>query len=141
MIMERKPSPLELCLLEACRLSTSSLSAEIRLGVILADNAVELLLLGMAEEFIFHDRWSTKPSWDYDRRVQVHSTFEAKSSLPLSKAGSIRRKPRSPAPATTSEMEPTTLANRAAVIEWLRLGVRTCFNLHYNSRRITETLS
>ena len=46
--------------------------------MILADNAVELLLLGMAEDFIFHDRWSTEPDWDYDRRVQVHTTFEAK---------------------------------------------------------------
>ncbi len=76
--MQRGPTPLELCLSEASRLSFSSTPAEVRLGVILADNAVELLLLGKAEDFIFHDRWSTEPDWDYDRRVQVHSTFEAK---------------------------------------------------------------
>lgn len=73
-----EPTPLALCLREAARLHSSTLTAEVRLAAILADNAVELLLLGLSEDFIFHDRWSTKPEWDYDRRSQLYSSFEAK---------------------------------------------------------------
>lgn len=78
-----KTTALSLCLTEARRLCFSPDVAELRLAAILADNALELILFNLVEEFIFHDRWSGSPTWNYDRRIQIHATFEAKITAAL----------------------------------------------------------
>lgn len=72
------PTALSLSLDQACHLCTSQVQAEVRLSVILADNAVELMLLSLVEDFILVDRWSVSPTWGYDQRVRLFNVFEEK---------------------------------------------------------------